>query len=284
MTVSAVLSVQAIYRISPARKSEVRPDWFSQRACLRSFMHAADAARDAGIPLRSTVIVDGDLDSELYAELGWFDTIDSIRLLGNARAFRHAFEVATRGEEDITLFAEDDYMWNEDAIVKTVRVIAELPSAEYASPYAHPLADEDWRAEHRGRPSITATVGDTAWRTTPQTTMTFASRTSVLRARRHYWWLASYGKSPKDGYAFRALIDGHWFNLVGNAAFRDVRRVLNLRTVRLVAECTARRLAPARRPLLLQPVEGLATHVHQPFITGSPDWRAMSISLGESAT
>ena len=52
---------------------------------------------------------------------------------------------------------------------------------------------------------------------------------------RHYWWLASYGKSPKDSYAFWAVLEGRWFRLVGNAAFRGVRRVLNPATVRLVA-------------------------------------------------
>lgn len=279
MVVAAPLSVHAIYRIAPVRKSEVRPDWFSQRACLRSFVQAAEAARRAGILLRSTVIVDGDLDTELYVELTWFDVRDVIRLRGNSRAFRHALEIALGGEEDITLFAEDDYMWTEGAIIETVRALAEVASAEYVSPYAHPVADQGSSANLRGHRSITMTVGGVEWRSTPQTTMTFACHNSVLRADRHYWWLATYGKSPKDGYAFRALIDGHWFALVGNAAFRDVRRVLNWSTLWLVVQCAARRLRAARRPLLLQPVDGLATHVHQPFITGSPDWWAISRAL-----
>lgn len=272
-------SVHAIYRLAPTRKSEVRPDWFSQRACVRSFIAAADAARDVGIALRSTVVVDGELDAVLLPELEWFDEYDHIRLRGNSPAFRHALEVAMRGRDEITLFAEDDYMWTADAIVKSVCLLDEEPQATYVSPYWHPVLDDSSARDVRRHRHLTTPLGDVVWQSTPRTTMTFACRTSTLRDGRHYWWLATYGKSPKDSYAFWALLEGRWFKLVGNAAFRDVRRVLNGATLRLVGDCVSRRLRPGRRPVLFQPAGGLATHVHQPFVTGGTDWRALAVAM-----
>lgn len=268
--------MHAIYRIAPTRKSEVRPDWFSQRSCLGSFMAAVEEARSAGIALRSTVVIDGELSPDLMPELEWFDHLDHIRLLGNSPAFRYAFEVATNSNEEIILFAEDDYMWTRNSILETIRLLLQDPTASYASPYAHPVRDDESQPDVRRHRSVSRTVADVVWRSTSRTTMTFACRTQGLRQTRQYWWLASYGKSPKDSYAFGAVLEGRWFKLVGNAGFRDVRRVINLATVRLVAECTLRRLRPATRPILFQPEESLATHVHQPFITGATDWKALA--------
>jgi hypothetical protein len=108
--------------------------------------------------------------------------------------------------------------------------------------------------------------------------MTFAARTDALRRDAHYWRLASYGASPKDGYAFEAILEGRWFRLIGNAAFRDPTRVMNVPTAKVFAECLKKRGRIGRRPLLVQPVRGLATHVHEPFICAGEDWKALSLS------
>jgi hypothetical protein len=273
--------VHVVYRLAPTRKSEVRPPWFSQQACLRSFVLAVTAARTAGLRVRSTVVVDGDVP-QLEADLAWFDERLNIQLRGNAPAFRFALDLAAAADEPVTFFAEDDYMWAAAAIVETVRALESVPAAAYASPYAHPVVSDRSLVDVRRHRERTFLVGETVWRSSPRTTMTFACRTAELRRNRHYWQLATYGRSPKDGYAFRALIDGRWFTLVGNAAFRDVRRVINGRTVRLIVECVVRRIRPSRRPRLVQPVDGLASHVHLPFITGALDWSALAREVCEA--
>lgn len=230
--------------------------------------------------LRSTVVVDGELGPDMLAELDWFDERDHIHLLGNSVAFRHALEVALGSDEEVVLFAEDDYMWTSQSIVSTVALLDDVGRASYASPYAHPVVEGTSTREMKRHRTVSESVAGIRWRSVPRSTMTFACRTSSLRTDRHCWWLASYGKSPKDGYAFWAILDGRWFMVVGNAAFRDLRRVLNVRTARLVASSLVRRVRPDHRPLLFQPIDGLATHVHEPFITGATDWALLSDSFG----
>jgi len=223
-------------------------------------------------------VVDGDVDERLSHELNAFDQVEEIQLLGNSRAFRFALDLATSRDFGVTYFAEDDYLWSGRSIVDTLAILRGFPEIDYASPYAHPFLQDPTLTEVRRHRSRSFSANGSGWTTTPRTTMTFAVRTDALRRDAHYWQLASYGRSPKDGYSFEAIIDGRWFRLIGNAAFRDPRRVLNARTVRLLTSCLSTRVGVGRRPLLVQPMDGLATHVHEPYLCGGEDWPALSLS------
>jgi len=224
-------------------------------------------------------VVDGDVDEMLEPDIARFDTVDRIQLRGNSRSFRHALDIACGSPEAVVFFVEDDYMWTDAAVAETIGALNSLDGIGYITPYAHPLVDDDSLPDVQRHLRREFTHAGRRWRTTPQNTMTFACTTQQLRVDRHAWWLASYGQSPKDGYAFWSILEGRWFTLVGNAAFRDVRRVLNVDTVKLVMAAARRRVGLGDRVVLVQPEDSLATHVHVPNVSGSTDWELLARNM-----
>jgi hypothetical protein len=155
------------------------------------------------------------------------------------------------------------------------------PAIRYLSPYNHPYRRRRDRADVRRHSTRVLRLDEKMSAvSTPQNTVTFICRREELAADRHIWWLASYGDAPKDGYALWAINEGRWFTLVGNAAYRDPSRVINLRTARLAIRAQSRWIS-RRRHALFQIEPSVATHVHVPYIADDFDWRLVVSSIEE---
>lgn len=272
----------AIYRLSSARKSEIRPPWFSQNSCLFSFIRALSYARRQGLRVRAVLFVDGEVEADLLKRFGDnFDSRVELSKLGNSLSFRNALRYACHQSEDLVLFAEDDYLWKEESIANSISALLIDRRVRYASPYTHPGA-LPFKRSVLGRRRRPALLRDD-WSSISETTMTFAVRRKDLISDSYCWLLATFGKSPKDGFAFKAIIQGKPFLLIANAGFRDLKRIANILTLRLLYRSSLVRIG-IKVPMLIQPNSSLATHLHIPYISVSFDWEGFNDQVLASTT
>lgn len=265
------------YRIAPSRAHVVRPPWFSQRKCMESFLRSVRQAEAEGSRIAVHWFVDGLDDADLLDALSSTGTVHLLDSRGNSRSFREVLAAAVlERESPNVLLVEDDYVWRAGAVSELLSAVDSRERGIYFSPYAHPRRIRNDKPDVRRHRTRTVAAPFGHWVSTPQTTMTFACRRDTLEKDASVWKLASYGDAPKDGYAFVAINEGRWLRLVGNAGYRDLRRILNLEAVGEMVRLTLRLLRPGRKPRLYQAEPGLACHIHIPYISSDHDWEAES--------
>ncbi|MCK9458615.1 MAG: hypothetical protein M0R80_03165 [Proteobacteria bacterium] len=122
--------------------------------------------------------------------------------LGNCGAFRLALNLACNSldDDDLIYLMEDDYLHNENS---EAMLQQGLQKADYVTLYNHP--DKFEKRYDFGEIAKVIRIGQTYWKHTISTTMTFAARAKTLKEDRDTWIKFTQGAVPHDHKAFCSL-------------------------------------------------------------------------------
>lgn len=190
-----VPTLHLVHRLYGGENRKGRPDFYSKRLALASFLAAAVRARShSDTRIDVVVLADGPIRDEWRGLAGRFGA-RVIDIPGGPVGMKGSYLAGLRlpdrlgwPDEDLMYLAEDDYLTRPEAFVALLEAARTLPEtsyfALYASTPAHP-ATEDGRPTRRPadfHPAPDIQVGDQRWVNVPSTTSSFGARVGVLRA------------------------------------------------------------------------------------------------------
>ncbi len=186
--------------------------------------------------------------------------------IGNLATFSMQVDILVRQTEaDLVYFAEDDYFYLPDALVRMVSFARDNPDADFVTPYDHPgNYDFTLGAEtHLIRP-----FEDHHWRTASATCLTFLAKRDALARTQDIF--KTYCRKNEDGSLWLSITQKsrllnpflHWrstskFKLWLKAWFWGYHQIL----------------FGARRKLW-HAIPSLATHLESPCLAPVVDWRS----------
>lgn len=179
------------------RPNPGRPDWFDKWKCLKNFT-SVFFEHDI------TVVADG-VDDEVWQQLkDLYPDLDLQRTKfgHNAGSFLYSLEQAVNLPDDaIVYFVEDDYVHHEGADLILEQGLAIAP---YATLYDHP---NKYQEPEVRKQCLLLKTESCHWRTTPSTTMTFATRVGFLKADKvdFYRWCGGEDNWTHDTQLFETL-------------------------------------------------------------------------------
>jgi hypothetical protein len=202
---------------------------------------------------------------------------------GNGGSYRFLLTLTEQRSwsgDDLVYFAEDDYLYVDEALSELVLAARGIPRAgfftlyDHTDHYTHPVQIAFARRHRRDR----WTIGNHEWRAVRSTTLTFAARLDSLRSQ---LWMHLLGTDdhPADDYIWGASQ-----TFTGRAlipmAFRCTnprnRRPVNMKRAGLLLREYARRRG---NDLLVAPTRSLATHMQEPVVASGVDWSARARTL-----
>ena len=276
-----------------------RPHWFNKDLCLWSIARAwaCVTPKERG---EAWIINDGpwpDRWQEIAASMG--AVLDLAPLRGQWNSFGRALGLLDRrawAPQDTVLFVEDDYLVMEPAF-EAIDVLHRSAGVRvtYSSIYAPALSERYADDEDRHlRPRHW--IGGRQWMENDSTTHTFAATVDVIRTDQWLFRLAIRAPATaglvapgrfgtwesRDQATFRALLGDKRVKIVHSLTRQSGRNsgVPIDRDVLLAGR-------PIRRILgtelvdrtLLVPVEAIATHSQEGFLTDGHDWEAEAASV-----
>jgi hypothetical protein len=278
--------LHVVYRSTDLGNAKPRPPFFSKHTSLRSFLRARAACELEG---ELVFVNNGPIAAERLALMhaaGRVDAHDGLELHESYWAALAWTASRDWSPADLVYFAEDDYLYREDAFASLAAAARALPEADYLALYAT-VGEEMPNGEllHAGlrRPRFRRTtdawrIGEHEWRAATSHTSSFAVRIGVLRADLplhrlaprcagawdHALCLAYQGRAPYGPQQLAAVL--------GDARIPGPRRAKVLvRRASLVAAAARRRRAGR---LLVAAVPALATHLEPGVMAVGTDWEA----------
>ncbi|WP_428235437.1 hypothetical protein [Gracilimonas sp.] len=202
------MKIHFIYRSAPGdSKSEARPVYFDKKHCLISFIHSVQALPDKN---RGDLIFlnDGNIDSSIIEIMETVNSsIETLEGVGNSPSLRFAHHLVLKSnwpEEDLVYFAEDDYLYRNEAFQYMLHAAEDISEAHYFTLYDHP--DRYTRNDdvNDGLSKILKSR-DLHWRTVESTCQSYGVR---LQSFKKDWWIHKIGTSlgtPRGREMFRAV-------------------------------------------------------------------------------
>jgi hypothetical protein len=198
--------VKIIYRISDAGYSKVKPDYINNENCLKN---ATKVFKDADwLVIADNVSKETDKMIQKYVSKS---DILYVSVGHGAGTFNIALDAALEydGDDEIVYFIENDYLHTPDA--QSILEEGFKLGASFISLYDHPDKYLDPRAG--GNPYCEGGAEDTRvyltenthWKITNAATMTFATKTSVLKRTQNIFKKYTLGSYPQDFYIFVEL-------------------------------------------------------------------------------
>jgi hypothetical protein len=186
--------------------------------------------------------------------------------VGNHATFTMQLELlAQQRDADLVYFAEDDYLYFPDALVKMVNFTRHHSDVDFVTPYDHPdTYNESSRHErHQIRP-----FEGQYWRTATSTCLTFLARRDALIRTANLF--RSYGQRNNDGSLWLSITEK--FGLLDpRAHFHDWSRA----KLWLKAWYWGHRQILFRRSYKLwSPIPSLSTHLESTYLAPVIDWNA----------
>lgn len=132
-TEEVINKINIIYRLCEQdynKPSGHRPVWFSKKACLFSFLSAANYSKDH---IDKIIFLHDGPEGELFEIIKHYHYV-KIDYQNNGNSMYTSFDIANQLGENI-YFVEDDYLHNEDSIIKTLFA---LNKYKLVSGYDHP--------------------------------------------------------------------------------------------------------------------------------------------------
>ncbi len=197
--------MKIIYRISDGGYNKLKPDYVTKRGI---FLHFLKIFKDYEI-----YVIADNVKDETYSFL--CENVDKSNIfrtsLSNAGAFMYALHYSINNfkDEDIVYFAEDDYIYSENA----PKIISEgLQVGDYSSGYDHP---DKYINHSDGGPNPYVKDGgeitrvkitkNRHWKITNSCCMTFAAKLQTLKDDYNIIHKYCCGKHPHDFEMFLEL-------------------------------------------------------------------------------
>lgn len=202
------MKIHFIYRSAPGdSKSEARPVYFDKKHCLISFIHSFQALPDK---YRGDLIFlnDGNIDSSIIEIMETVNSsIETLEGVGNSPSLRFAHQLVLKSnwpEGDLVYFAEDDYLYREQAFTKMINAAVDIPEAHYFTLYDHP--DRYTRNDdvNSGLSKIYISR-DLHWRTVESTCQSYGVRIETFKKDKWVHKLGTAFKIPRGREIFRAV-------------------------------------------------------------------------------
>ncbi len=282
------MALRLIYRSYGGENRKGRPEYFDKRACLLSFLRAADEVED---DVELVFINNGPIAEDRVRLMRAAGTIVDLPNVGVHASYAGALGHAVDGrwpDSDIVWFSEDDFLYRPDAFAALSEAAAALPEASYFGLYgSSPDASFTQPGPDLHRPRAWTDlpawrVGERKWVRFYSTTATFGARIGILREdmgifrwctiphrnmfRDHDTSLVYQGFEP---HSYRRLAR----NLLGRAPGTPKERLREafLAPFLLATNLRSHRRANRRR-LLVGADPNLATHVEVGYIASGTDW------------
>ena len=205
--------MKIIYRISDAGYNKVKPDYIDNQKCLQNFCNVFyDHIDDIHI------IADNCSESTMDMINGYINpaNIEKVSIGHGAGTFNLALDKALKWEDDeIVYFVENDYL-HKPGSLDVLKEGFDL-GASFVALYDHPDKYMDPRLG--GNPYCEGGAEDTRvyltnschWKMTNSTTMTLASKVSILKQTEEILRKHTSGTHPNDFHMFIELRENNHF-------------------------------------------------------------------------
>ncbi|MEZ0163151.1 hypothetical protein AB2L27_00055 [Kineococcus sp. LSe6-4] len=281
--------LHVVYRSHGGENAKGRPSWYSKSLALDSFLRSVREAGAAGDAVDVVFLNDGPVPSERLAPMREHGTVRAITGGSNRASYLSGLALAARSDwadEDVVLFAEDDYLWRPDALVCLLRA-ARQRRADYLAPYGVGTHDDIdgrvpvWRRPRAGRGEEAIPADVVRWVPHQSTTSTFAVRLGALRQDHRLLVLCCLSGGDFDHTSLLAVQGVPRFTLrdlvthhpgaSSNPAVRAARAVYLTAFRGAVDVASLRR--PSRRRRLVAADPAVCTHMEQGWLAPAPPGR-----------
>jgi hypothetical protein len=259
------------YRIYPGlsgRPAFYHEKWDLARDCILSFRQSLN-----GLRVKLWFVLDGCPDTyELFLRSN-FPSTDLVFIrepgIGNQKTFAKQMDLlGSQNESDLVYFAEDDYLYQPEAITELVDFHRSNSDVDYSSPYDHPGYYDGPKRLPLDRHFIRF-YGRRHWRTAPCNTCTFLTSRDILRED----W------KRINTYVQRNYDMGMWMSLTKwflfSPSFLLRAWCSNRLMMRIWVRCWRVGLRSnlfGPRRMLWSPMPSLATHLERAFLAPGCNW------------
>lgn len=263
-----------VYRAWPGENAADRPDYYSKRAALASFLDAL-----AAYPHSADVIFlwDGTCPTDLRIALADVGEVIELPSVGNSRSYRVALGLLDSrpwAEDELVYLCEDDYLHTRQAFNVLHTAASALPQAAFFTLYDHPQFNST-RIHLRYKRATNAAAADIEgirWQPVWGTPLTYGARVGWLRKVSGVHFICSSGSTPSDYRLWLATQGYRQYQAL--ASQRDAPRsdlqALASRLKRLVTR------QDRQEHLLVSATPAQATHLHLPWIAEGQNWAAVA--------
>lgn len=186
------MSVIFIYRSVGTETSpnKVRANYFSKLKCLRSFLAAVKKMDDYKI----IFLNDSSIPEDRLTLMQKNGEVINLGGIGNIPSFLYSVDLASKTESDLAYFAEDDYVYMENAFTELLYVAKTYQDVDYFTLFDSPHK-YIWKTNFRSH----ILLGKSCyWRTEPATCCTFGGRTKIIKKDRRLIHALLYGAVKSD--------------------------------------------------------------------------------------
>lgn len=243
------MKLHVIYRSAPGdSKSDKRPIYFNKTNCLISFLSSYKKLQEGN---RGDLIFlnDGEVSKEQNKLMNSVKSeIINLGGVGNSSSLKSAYgflESKSWDDDDMVYFAEDDYLYKEEAFPYLINAIYDIDKADYFSLYDHP--DRYTRVDDvdsgKGRVFISR---NSHWRTIESTCQTYGVFVGILKKDLWIHKIGTLGNTPQGREMFRASQG------IGKYFLKFPKRVL------------------------VSPIPSLCSHMESEFLAKNVDWEQVN--------
>ena len=278
-------TLHILYRTTARENRKPRPSWYDKCVALASLLQAAN---ECCFPTEVHLLADGQLAPEII-ELASAANLKQVRISGgsNRRSFLASLRYArglTNSSNDFIWLSEDDYLYCPESFVRLYEAREEIPEADYFALYRPD--DLAWHNAHPSQPIRTvprATWSLSAeWTRIISTTSTFGARASALSSDQWLLRLCVFAGgpfAPSSSMAVQGALPFSWLNIHRDLNWQPsiaaTRNALFRPPMRLIVNAATLYQATRKR-LLVSPVEDLATHMEDGFVSPARDWERLA--------
>lgn len=202
--------MKILYRFTDSANGKNRPEWFDKKKLLNQFLQRF---REHEIFVFADNI-DFNTYEYLRSIVSFADDHLIITYLGNSKSFIYVAQFALdnfSNEDEIIYFAEDDYLYTENAANILIEGITQI-GADYVTGYDHPdkyvnrsKGGDNPELDDDGEKTTVYLSKLSHWKITNSTTMTFATKLRTLREDFSIMVAHCQGSTPSD-YAMFVML------------------------------------------------------------------------------
>ena len=293
------MMLHVVYRSSPGENRKDRPAFYSKMLALSSVVRAAEAA---GAGCKLVFLNDGALPPERLDLMRDVGRVIEIAAGSNRGSFRRAAALPRTlrwDTADLVWFAEDDYLYTQQAFAAVLAAADALPDIDYFGHYCTVQLEpgvpgRPAALDRRAHPVLLTQVlrAETAtWHRSDATTSSFGSRVASVRQDETILRTCPFTGGSWDTTTCLTLQGERAFDwptlgadLLGRSAGPAGRaRPAVLAPAKALVNVRAMTRRPSRRRTLVCTSPALATHLEEPYLAPGTDWPAVAEQVAEWA-